>query len=813
MAITALWRAWGICPLVASILMLAFLCQPAQAQTRTEPLADKVRKSIGRGIEFLRKTQRGEGSWEIDGKVTIKTPGGESALALLALLNCGVPPEDPTVVRGLKYLRGLEPDTTYVRALQTMVLAEANRPDLDKEKIQGNVNWLLAGRIYNKQNMLVGWSYTQKSDADIPYDNSNAQYALLGLWAGQRAGAQIDATIWQEIREFYTRTQHQDGRDDGSWNYASFNRTDRTLTMATAGLCGLLIAGMELNAGREKIMPDGSTTNCGVYDASPAVNRALGWISKNFEFEVKHRTFYNLYGIERTGRLTGLRFLGRHDWYREGCQLLVTQHHPERAQNGQRPDGSWEGPGTWDVWPVVSTSFALLFLSKGRTPVLISKLVHTEAWPRSDQDTDWNNDRNDLRNLVDFASKQLFKRTPLAWQNFDILRAAVAKAGQISLSEEEVLDVTSDLLQSPIVYFNGHKSPLRRFRPTEKELLRKYIDNGGFLFVEACCSSPDFDKGFRALAEELWPDNPLVELDASHPVWSSYFPVRPGEPFKLWGVKMSCKTMLIYSPQDLSCQWESNNFQTGRGELAFRLGANVIAYATGMEPPRPRLTQVELTSGKDDDPRKIPRGYLKVAQLKHPGDWQPAPRAMRNLMDHLHKNAGLDVVLKTEELPIASKSVIDFKFLYMHGRNEFSVPTEELKNLRFNLETGGLLFADACCGKPAFDKSFRKFALELFPDRKMQDVPLDDPLFGEKLNGVSLNGENIKCRREIGKEMRSMPPALEGIKIDNRWVLLYSKYDIGCALERHKASDCLGYDTDSAFKIAGAAVLYLLKLQ
>jgi hypothetical protein len=42
-------------------------------------------------------------------------------------------------------------------------------------------------------------------------------------------------------------------------------------------------------------------------------------------------------------------------------------------------------------------------------------------------------------------------------------------------------------------------------------------------------------------------------------------------------------------------------------------------------------------------------------------------------------------------------------------------------------------------------------------------------------------------------------------------VLLYSKYDIGCALERHQALDCPGYHPDSAFRIAGAAVLYALR--
>jgi hypothetical protein len=59
--------------------------------------------------------------------------------------------------------------------------------------------------------------------------------------------------------------------------------------------------------------------------------------------------------------------------------------------------------------------------------------------------------------------------------------------------------------------------------------------------------------------------------------------------------------------------------------------------------------------------------------------------------------------------------------------------------------------------------------------------------------------------------MRRTVPFLEGIKINDRWVLLHSKYDIGCALERHQSVDCLGYNPESAFKIAGAAVLYAVQ--
>ncbi len=85
-------------------------------------------------------------------------------------------------------------------------------------------------------------------------------------------------------------------------------------------------------------------------------------------------------------------------------------------------------------------------------------------------------------------------------------------------------------------------------------------------------------------------------------------------------------------------------------------------------------------------------------------------------------------------------------------------------------------------------------------------------LFSAKLNGQgnALTSDNIKVRKAPGKSLVSSAPLLEGIKINGKWAVLYSKYDIGCALERHTANDCIGYDHDSALRIASAAVLYLM---
>jgi len=351
----------------------------AQAQKK-EALVDQVKKSIDKGVRYLRKTQMENGSWEVNLPAAVY-PGGWTSLAVLALLNSGVPVDDPVVANGLTYLRSLKPKFTYVRALQTMVFVEAGQKE-DRERIGENIQWLIDARVF-KNGEFRGWSYTKSSA--FSSDNSNTQYAMLGLHAGKKAGKKINEEIWKSIRDFYIRTQLTGKGVEGAFTYNPFGPEGGTsLTMTTAGLCGLLIAGMELNAGREVLRADGTASNCGEYKENQPVHKALDWISgpraDRLVFNLDQRTFYNLYGIERAGRLSGQRFLGRHDWYREGCVFLVREQHED--------DGSWHIQGAWDKWPVVSTSFALLFLSKGRTPVLVSKMVHTPNGDRRADDLD-----------------------------------------------------------------------------------------------------------------------------------------------------------------------------------------------------------------------------------------------------------------------------------------------------------------------------------------------------------------------------------------------------------------------------------------
>src|SRR5207245_3389734 len=122
------------------------------------------------------------------------------------------------------------------------------------------------------------------------------------------------------------------------------------------------------------------------------------------------------------------------------------------------------------------------------------------------------------------------------------------------------------------------------------------------LFAEACRGDKDFDADFKRLMRDPFPDNKLERLPAAHPVWqaSGKFTVTDYNRFPLYGINQGCKTVVIYSPRPLAGYWEANLFdqppQRGDGRMAFRLGANVVAYATGLEPLKPRLTQAELVS-------------------------------------------------------------------------------------------------------------------------------------------------------------------------------------------------------------------------
>ena len=163
---------------------------------------------------------------------------------------------------------------------------------------------------------------------------------------------------------------------------------------------------------------------------------------------------------------------------------------------------------------------------------------------------DWNRHRSDVANLTRYVES----RWPhdLTWQVIDRRLATV-----------------EELVQTPVLYMSGSRSPLPDDPGQRKQLaqkLRDYLDRGGFLLAEANCGSTTFDAGFRELMQQVFPEPEykLQLLEPEHPIWQAEERVPPDQMRPLWGVEFGCRTSVIYVPPDppgdprpsLSCLWE-----------------------------------------------------------------------------------------------------------------------------------------------------------------------------------------------------------------------------------------------------------------
>ena len=264
--------------------------------------------------------------------------------------------------------------------------------------------------------------------------------------------------------------------------------------------------------------------------------------------------------------------------------------------------------GVWhsEVYDELGTSFGLLFLAKGRRPILLSKLEHT--------DEDWNHHRGDAFNLMSYVEKR-WKRD-LSWQVIDVSDASV-----------------DDLLQSPVLYLNGREAP--QFSDEEVKCLRAYLEQGGFLFAVASCGGQNFDSGFRQLMKCVFPEPEygLKLLGPEHPIWHAEQPVPANQVHPLFGVNSGCRTSVVYCPDDLSCLWElARPGQEARLDAGVReqvqgglaIGINVLAYATNRV-LKYKYEIPEVVNGRKHEDR-VERAKLYMAKLKHTGDWDSAPR-------------------------------------------------------------------------------------------------------------------------------------------------------------------------------------------
>jgi hypothetical protein len=150
--------------LMGAVLLFA-LDRPAQAQRLALPPDEQnaVNRAIDRGVEYLKQTQLGNGSWTMPKK---PHEVGYAVLPGLTLLECGVPPSDKVIQRTVRFLRSRAPDlhTTYELSLGILFLDRLNSGDpKDKKIIQTFALRLIAG-----QSTTGGWGYKCPGMKELP---------------------------------------------------------------------------------------------------------------------------------------------------------------------------------------------------------------------------------------------------------------------------------------------------------------------------------------------------------------------------------------------------------------------------------------------------------------------------------------------------------------------------------------------------------------------------------------------------------------------------------------------------------------------
>lgn len=575
--------------------------------------------------------------------------GGLNALAVYALIQCGQAVADERLD-----VRGKEMDAkiaamkasrlrrghaqTYATGIRATALALFNRPQ-DRSVLKQDVAALYQAHTQGSYTYAIDPAQRPRQRTKSQWDNSNSQYGLLGVWAGAEAGVEVPSSYWSAVGAHWVETQ----LSDGTWSYAG--DPGGSVSMTAAGLASLFVTHDWLDAPKY-------ATRVGREPFSPALQRGLNWLEQggNALDLSGHHWSYTLYGIERVGLASGFKYFGANDWYRRLAETVVA---------AQQSDGSWGD--------TIDTSFALLFLARGRHPVLMNKVRFGGYWA---------NRPRDAANLTRFAARALERE--LNWQVVPLRPPGG----------------WTDWLDSPILYIASHKTPA--LVEADYDNLRQFVDAGGLLFTHADGDSAAFNQFAADLAAKLFEKYEMADLSGSHDIYNLVFKIDAAERPALRGVSNGSRLLMVHSPVDISRAWQLR--QTKERKDVFHLGINLFLYAAGKRDLRNRLDSTFVS-----DPGVPTNGSITVARLEYAGNWDPEPAAWPRFGRWFQRQTGTG--LNVTRVKLAALKTGDAPLAHLTGTAQHDFTADDAAVVKAYVEAGGVLFVDQVGGTGPFDRS------------------------------------------------------------------------------------------------------------
>lgn len=179
---------------------------------------------------------------------------------------------------------------------------------------------------------------------------------------------------------------------------------------------------------------------------------------------------------------------------------------------------------------------------------------------------DWYSNPTALPNLIEFCNENIFT--------------------SIHPEPETVEPDDSFIFQYPFIHMTGHGNVY--FSQEDAENLRLYLISGGFLHIDDNYGMAEYVK--REL-KKVFPDKELIELPASHPIFSSAYSFPDGLPKihehdgkrpQAMGIFENDRLICLFTYEsDLGDGWEDEQVHNDPPEVrlkALQMGANIIKF-------------------------------------------------------------------------------------------------------------------------------------------------------------------------------------------------------------------------------------------